>query len=146
MARTAAATLRKKQLRALELLRAGCTYDEIAHDLGYANRGSAWHLLRGAMDKQVLESVDEYRQLEMDRLDALQARYWDAALDGDRQAAALVLRVIDRRCRLLGLDREPKTGAPAGRTIYDLPDGYATKRSNGPADSPRCDDQDRRAA
>jgi len=44
MARTARAVVSEKQARALTLVRAGHSYDEIAADLGYAYRGSAYRL------------------------------------------------------------------------------------------------------
>lgn len=121
MARTPMSVLRRKQLRALELVRAGCSYDEVADDLGYASRGSAWRLVRSALDKEVVECAAEYRQLEADRLDAVQAAHWDAALAGDKDAAAVVLRAIDQRMRLFGLDRPAVSAAASSRTIFDLP-------------------------
>ena len=42
MARTAHATVVQKQERAIALYGEGCGYDEIAEQLGYANRASAW--------------------------------------------------------------------------------------------------------
>jgi hypothetical protein len=122
MARTAMIELRKKQARAMELVRANCTFDEIADDLGYANRSSAWRLVRGALDQQVAKSADEYLQLELDRLDTVQVAFWDAMVDGDMAAATIVLKVIAERIRVLGLDRERKAGTTT-RTIYDPPAG-----------------------
>jgi hypothetical protein len=38
------------------------------------------------------------------RLDQLQAAHWDAALGGDIDATKVMLQVIDRRCKLFGLN------------------------------------------
>lgn len=47
----------------------------------------------------------ELLALEVNRLDALQAPYFAAALQGDVRAAELVLKVISQRAKLLGLDQ-----------------------------------------
>ena len=65
-----------------------------------------------ALKEQQVESVDELRQLELDRLDMLQYAYWDRALEGDPQAALLVLRVMDQRLRLLALPVAWSSAAP----------------------------------
>jgi hypothetical protein len=46
----------------------------------------------------------ELRQLELLRLDQLQAAHYPAAMGGDAAAASRVLSIMDRRAKLLGLD------------------------------------------
>lgn len=46
----------------------------------------------------------ELRQLELLRLDQLQAAHYKAAMGGDAAAASRVLSIMDRRARLLGLE------------------------------------------
>jgi hypothetical protein len=46
----------------------------------------------------------ELRQLELLRLDQLQAAHYKAAMGGDAAAASRVLSIMDRRAKLLGLD------------------------------------------
>jgi hypothetical protein len=41
--------------------------------------------------------------MELHRLDRLQASLWGKAMDGDLGATTIVLKVIDQRVRLLGL-------------------------------------------
>jgi hypothetical protein len=55
-------------------------------------------------------------QLEVDRLDALQAAFWTTAIKGDRHAADVVLKVIARRCKVLGFDKPDESTAPVPRT------------------------------
>lgn len=43
------------------------------------------------------------RQLELERLDELQSRFWNKALAGDYLAADKVLSIMDRRAKYLGL-------------------------------------------
>ena len=74
-------------------------------EVGYQNRGTAWRAVHDSLNSRIAEAVTEYRELELARLDALQAAHWPQAVAGSVRSADLVLRVIDRRMKLLGLDR-----------------------------------------
>lgn len=91
--------------RALELSLAGVTQPQIAHELGYRSSGAVSKALWRTINRRAADGVDEYRALELERLDALQTANWGKALDGDTKAAEVVLSVIDKRIKLLGLDR-----------------------------------------
>jgi hypothetical protein len=58
--------------------------------------------------------------LALDRLDPSHAANWPAAMSGDPKANAVVLRIIDKRVALLGLDKlvdqpkKPRTLVIAG--------------------------------
>ena len=118
MARTARAVVAEKQARALTLVRAGHSYDEIAADLGYANRGSAYRLTQNALKATVDRIAEDHLGYELARLDALQVAHWEAATSGlDIKAAYLVLKILDMRTRLLGLDKGPKAEPEEPRTI-----------------------------
>jgi hypothetical protein len=58
---------------------------------------------RAGNTPHLVENVDELRQVELVRLDALQASLWPQAMSGDARAANTILRIIDYRTRLLGL-------------------------------------------
>lgn len=92
-----------RKARAVELALGGASYDEIAQEVGYANRGTAWRTVQRALHDREVAAVDEYRELELARLDALQGTCWERALDGDIDAVAAVVRIIEQRSRLLGL-------------------------------------------
>jgi cyanate lyase len=93
-----------RRAKAVKLRTAGLTYDQIAMELGYANRGTAYRVISEALRTQTLEAVGELRSLEVARLNSLQSAMWQKAMDGDMPSAMAVLRVIMARCRLLGLD------------------------------------------
>lgn len=97
------AQARIKRNKALELAAEGCSYSEIARRAGYAHRGSAHRAVFKALDEREVVGVDQLRELELDRLDCLQAGLWETALGGDTQAASAVIRIIEARTRLLGL-------------------------------------------
>jgi AraC-like DNA-binding protein len=93
--------------KALELRKAGETLQQIADQLGYANPSAVYAAIRRTLDQIVVPAVEEYRKMELERLDALQLAVWPAARRGDYQAIDRVLKIMERRARLLGLDVQP---------------------------------------
>jgi hypothetical protein len=104
-----------RRARAVELRTQGLTYDQIAMELGYANRGTVYHVVSEALKVQTAEAVGELRSLEVERLDNLQLAVWQKAMEGDVSSAIAVVRVILARCRLLGLDGPKLLEAGGGR-------------------------------
>lgn len=99
----------------------GLPWREVAGLTGYASEVTAQMAVTGYLQRAALtHSADQARlalATELDRLDALQSRWWATALDGDVGAANVVLKIIAQRSRLLGLeDGDRRTGA-ATRTI-----------------------------
>lgn len=97
----------ERRQKAIELRNAGVTYERIATQLGYAGRAQVYTDIQRArkqVNKQISEGLDVLREQELDRYDRLQAAHWSAALQGDEKAANTVLRVFERRAKLLGLD------------------------------------------
>ena len=60
-----------------------------------------------ALNRVLVDDVQLLRQLEGDRLDALQVAIWEQAMTGDLRAVNVLLRIIAIRCKLFGLDRKP---------------------------------------
>ncbi len=73
-----------RKAKAVELAVEGHTYDAIAKQVGFSNRGTAYRVVRKALDEQIAENVDELRATEVARLDALQAAVWPAVMAGPR--------------------------------------------------------------
>ena len=105
-----------KEKRVLELKRSGATWDAIAEVVGYSNASGAFKAYQRAMVRTLQQPAAELRDAEIDRLDRLQRAFWFEAI-GDRdtppnlRAADFILRVIDRRSKLLGLDAPTKVQA-----------------------------------
>jgi len=94
--------------------------------LDWRSQGQAYHVIGkhlGISPSTVLRHViaaiegllpDEKRQqvleLEMYRLDALQAAFFRNAVDGDVAAADMVLKIMNRRALYLGLNAETNKG------------------------------------
>ena len=107
-----------RHARAIQLATEGRTYQEIADELGYANRGTVHHIVHDALARDRKAAVEDHQQLKLARLDALQAALWDKAMAGNVEAAREVRAVIMARCQVLGLDdraKRPKAWAP--RTV-----------------------------
>lgn len=97
----------ERRAKAVALRLAGADYETIAQKLGYAHRGAACQDITRALEASLAEQTrdaDMLRQAELLRLDRLQAGAWMAAIGGDPRSIDVVLKVIDRRCKLLGLD------------------------------------------
>ncbi|MDJ0465009.1 hypothetical protein [Streptomyces sp. H27-C3] len=88
----------------MRLRLSGTDFQEIADELGYPDRASAAAVFADALhDADHLEPAVRH-QAEAHTLDELQDAIWPTALDGDLDAIETVLRLSERRSRLLGLD------------------------------------------
>lgn len=90
-----------------ELRLSGMSWAAIARECGHARAQAAHDTRERYLQRAALEMSRSSRAQalaeEVDRLDALQAPYWQPALDGDVKSAELVLKVILARAKLLGL-------------------------------------------
>ncbi|WP_152528509.1 hypothetical protein [Gordonia amicalis] len=109
---------RARAAEALALRRSGMRYDEISARLGYRDESGPRKAVNRLLDRTEAEGVAELRAVEGERLDALLAAHWDAALRGDIDATKAVLAVIDRRAKLFGLNA-PTAVAIGGAVITD---------------------------
>ena len=93
-----------KQRRALELRKAGVGFERIATELGYQGPSGAYNAVMAALDKTLREPADKVRSMELERLDAVSIRMYQQAREGNLGAIDRLLRLMERRARLLGLD------------------------------------------
>lgn len=118
--RIAAAERRSK---AVALRIQGRTFAQIGTELRIS-APRAYQLVRGALamlTDNATEGAEHLRALEAMRLDELQVKVWEKAIGGDYKAVDRVLRIMERRAKLLGLDA-PAKFAP---TTPDGADPYA---------------------
>lgn len=102
------ATAAEKRKQALDLRRAGLSFEEIAEAVGYGNRGSAHRAVKQGIKDITRESASELVELELLRLDDMFAGFYEKARDGDLFAVDRALKIMDQRARFLGLyDRKP---------------------------------------
>ena len=105
-----AETLAKEQ-EVLKLRRGGLTWDLIAQRVGYSNASGAYQAYQKSLSRVVAEDVNAIRELETERLDLAQSAIWGKVLQGDNPSIANLLRIMERRAKLLGLDQPTRIQA-----------------------------------
>lgn len=98
----------ERQRQALELRKAGMTYQGIADRLGYSSVSGCYKAIRSALFAVIKEPAEEVLTLELQRLDDMLAGLWVDARKGNVLKVDRVLKIMTRRAELLGLDA-PKT-------------------------------------
>lgn len=117
------AKVAERRAQAITLRIAGMDWQSIADRLGYSSRGAACQDVARALEANLAEqsqAADTLREVESLRLDRLQAAAWPSAVKGELKAIDTVLKVIDRRAKLNGLDmpvRTELTGASGGPVV-----------------------------
>lgn len=128
----------ERERQVIEMRRAGQTFDEIANAIGYATPASAHHAYTRALKRTLITAgTEEIREQELDRLERLQTFAWVEAERGNLKAMETVLKIMQRRARLLGLDAPIKTqqevtvfegGTELDREVQRLAELLATNR------------------
>lgn len=99
-----------KRHRAVQLRLDGRSLQDIGDALG-VSRQMAWKYVREELQRvsnQYQESIGTMVQLELERLDAILMGIWGQASSGHLGAIDRVLKIMDRRARLTGLDAPAK--------------------------------------
>ena len=109
-----------REVKVLELRRAGLTWSRIAEQTGYADHTGAYAAYKRAIKRTQQEPADQLRDLELERVDRLQLALWPKAMEGDTNATNTIIRLMQRRADLLGLDAPKTTKLDAQvTTVFD---------------------------
>jgi hypothetical protein len=100
---------KERQRRALELRKAGATYQAIADQLGYAGSHSARKAVLTAFEDIPREAAGEVRTLQVERLHHMLVRVWADVQAGDFKAMDIALRIMDQLNRLQGVEAPTTT-------------------------------------
>lgn len=126
---------RRKEITRMRI--AGYTLQQIADHLGITKQSVHEHVkaVISSDHEATKELAAEYREIELQRLEALHQAYSGTAAGGDDKAASVVLKAADQRAKLLGLyvTKTEVTGANGG--------AIKTEASVGPDLSKLTDDQ-----
>lgn len=102
------AVIQARRLEALDLRKSGASYRAIGQRLGVSHEQARLDIMAclAELAERQHEDTAQYRQLELERLDRLQMALWVKAVASppDTRAALAVLRIFERRAKLLGLD------------------------------------------
>ena len=96
----------QRRQEATRLRMAGLSFREIAQRVGVTPR-RAWVMVQESlseMRRDIEGNVAELRAMELARLDVAQAALWKRVLAGEDGAVSSLIRIMDRRAKLLGLD------------------------------------------
>jgi len=124
----------ERERAALELRKAGATYRAIGEALGITPVGAYRAVMRAIakLNARVLEEAEAVRRLELERLDDLLLAMWPQAKKGNQGAVDRVLRIMERRARLLGIDAPVKQELDVGDALARILEGLAGQ--SGPGD------------
>lgn len=117
-------TASDRRRRALELRMAGSSFADIGAALEISKQ-AAHQLVTAALrdiEAKTVETTDELRRLELERLDKMLIKVWQQVAQGNLGAVDRALRIMERRSRLLGLDAPTKTDITSGNAplVYNV--------------------------
>lgn len=119
----------EKIRKAIELRKAGATYEQIAKQIGLKSKGQCYEMIRDALHDMIQEPAAELRILELERLDALMLAHWPQK--ANPRNAEILLKLMDRRAKLIGLDAPTKTEVSVD--MRSLSDEELERIANGTA-------------
>ena len=92
--------------RAFDLRKRGKTYRQIGEMLGYSHEQARQDIqsVLATLVAETKDSAQEVLALELARLDDIQVNVYLEALQGNERAIGTVLKIMERRAKLLGLD------------------------------------------
>ena len=132
-------TQRRRAAAALKRRSTGASFADIATELGFTTENAANKAVLSALRREVHGEAAQLRTLEGLRLDDLHAAAWGKAMTGDPAAIGCVLRIMERRARLFGLDAPQRVDL--GRKNIDL-DGAVDQLLNLAMSGSSDDDPD----
>ncbi len=93
----------ERRTQYVNLRKAGYTYERIGAQFG-VTRQAVCNSVQKALQQQQAEAVGDLRTLENERLDDMLRAIYATAVKGDTGAIDRILRIMERRAKLLGLD------------------------------------------
>jgi len=122
----------ERQRQALELRKSGVSFEVIAKKVGYKDASGAYRAVQTALKKTLQEPADELRAIEVERLDQMLLGLWPKAVKGDTWSVDRVIRIMERRATLLGLDAPLKREITTDITLRDFAERAATQAGLDP--------------
>lgn len=102
--------LRERQERAVKLRLAGLTLSEIAKQLGYNSPSAVSQAIKAAVDRVGVEPAKQLVEMELQRLDVMHQQCWVKLIAGDTSEVNNILRIMERRARITGMDAAIDSG------------------------------------
>lgn len=125
----AAIAVEKRRREALEYRIQGYGFQAIGNALGISTT-RAFQLVSEGLSELTREPAERLREIEAERLDMMTTAFFPNAVQGDLGAAAVVLKIMERRAKLLGLDapaRHEVTGKDGRAVEVTVADAQAAR-------------------
>lgn len=93
----------ERRATVMELRKRGLSYDRIAEHVGVSRNTVRKDVIRclKQLNALAVERAHELIHLDLERLDEMQERYWEATLEGNKQAHKQTMDVMRHRARLV---------------------------------------------
>jgi hypothetical protein len=101
----------QKKAEALRLRASGMKLEDIKKRVGYRSVSGVHKAIVTGLQETLQEPADELRKMEVERLDRMLEGIWEKATKGGTWQIDRVLSIMERRARLLGLDKPPSEGS-----------------------------------
>ncbi|AZQ77267.1 hypothetical protein EJ997_07905 [Flaviflexus ciconiae] len=93
-------------------------YEEIALELGYANRSGPHKAVQAALTDVYREDAETYRELQMERLNTVTGALFNRLEDGEVSAATPLLKALEAMDRYTGFNKDT-AGHDRAATLLD---------------------------
>lgn len=113
----------QKRRQALELRKAGASYQAIAEAMGYHDASGARKAVIKAFGEVIQEPVTELRTLQVERLNQMLMTLWPRVQQGEDGAIRTALSVMDKMDRLQGTETAPSMDINVNQTGILVIDG-----------------------
>lgn len=136
----------ERRARAFRLRLAGAKFREIGQQLGCTEQRAHQIITDeiARISEKCTELAEQVRTLELERLDVLQMGCWRNATQGNLGSVDRVLRIMERRAKLLGLDAPDQVQLQGGEhgiaamiAMAQDPDLYGSGLDDLPGALPR---------
>ena len=91
-----------KGTEALGMRMKGHTFDEIAQKLGYASKSGAYGAVMAALDRVPSPQAEQYRSMNLERLNYLRTKIEASIDNGDLQAMYMEINIQKEEAKLVG--------------------------------------------
>jgi hypothetical protein len=110
---------------------------EIAAEVG-VHQSNVSRMIARALRERKVENADTLRKVDAARMEGLHNLAWKYAQAGDMSAAGVLVRLLDRRAKLFGLDAQGPNGGSAHMSYTVIATLYANNvREQAQADARR---------
>lgn len=113
------AVMESRRAKVASLVKAGLTYREVSKKLGWSVSTIGADMLVNIerWRTEALQSTEDWRLLELQRIDTALSGIWEKVKAGDQKAIHTFIKLGERRAKLQGLDAPAKVAGEIGVAI-----------------------------